>query len=426
MPYRPWPDRSPKGANDLELLRTLSERGLVYQMTGEEKLAARLDGPPLTFYLGFDATAGSLHLGNLVPLMIARYLQKGGHRPIIVVGGGTALVGDPSGRSSERTFESAETIARWADAIWKQLGRFIDFGPGGALLLDNRTWLSELGLIDFLREVGRHFSVNRMLTADSVKLRLEGGISFLEFSYSLLQAYDYLHLYRTHQCTLQVGGSDQWGNIVAGIDLIRRAEGAESWGFTCPLVTTTAGEKMSKSQSGGAVWLDPELTSPYDYYQFWMNVDDRDALTFMKLYTFIPADELTAYSLMQGADLRKAKERLAFEATALVHGESEARAAETAARALFGGGLHEEPGAVPTLDIPFGRLAAGLTYLDLFVDTGLCPTRSDARRMASQGGLYAGSERIYDPMDRLPETLSPGCSLLLRAGKKRYFRVTFT
>jgi tyrosyl-tRNA synthetase len=420
------PDRPSKGANDLELLRRLNERGLVYQMTGEEKMTGILDGPPLTFYIGFDATAGSLHLGNLVPLMIARYLQRGGHRPIIIVGGGTALVGDPSGRSSERTFESAETIAMWADSIRKQLGRFIDFGPGGALLLDNRNWLGELGLIDFLREVGRHFSVNRMLTADSVKLRLEGGISFLEFSYSLLQAYDFLHLYRTQGCTLQVGGSDQWGNIVAGIDLIRRAEGAESWGLTCPLVTTSSGEKMSKSQSGGAVWLDPGLTSPYDYYQFWMNVDDPDAITFMNLYTFIEADEIAQYSQMKGADLRKAKERLAFEATAIVHGGDEARAAEAASRALFGNGGGEGPGAVPTLEVPFGRVATGLTYLDLFAETGLCPTRSDGRRMASQGGLYADSERISDPMETLPGTISRGSSILLRAGKKRYFRITFT
>jgi len=409
----------------VDLLKSLLERGLVHQTTGAERLAELLDGPPLTFYVGFDATAGSLHLGNLVPLMIARRLQQGGHVPVIVVGGGTALVGDPSGRSSERTFETSDTIARWADAIRAQLGRFIDFGPGGAVLLDNRTWLGELGLIDFLREVGRHFSVNRMLTADSVRLRLEGGISFLEFSYSLLQAYDFLHLFRTRGCTLQVGGSDQWGNIVAGIELIRRAEGAEAWGLTCPLVTTSSGEKMSKSQAGGAIWLDPEWTSPYDYYQFWMNVDDRDAAGFLRLYTFLGQDEILSLSVLEGADLRRVKERLAMEATAIVHGRAEAESAAMAARALFGGGGAGDPDAVPTLDLPSGRLTGGLTFLDLFVETGLCPTRSEVRRMAAQGGLYADGERIPDPALPVRSDGSANGSLLLRAGKKRYCRVRF-
>lgn len=393
-------------------------------MTAEKKLAELLDGPSLNFYIGFDATAGSLHLGHLVPLMIARHLQNEGHRPIIIVGGGTALVGDPSGRSTERTFESKKIIAGWADSISAQLEHFLDFKSQetGALLLNNYSWLSRLNHIDFLRNVGRHFSVNRMLSTESVKLKLESGISFLEFSYSLLQAYDFLHLYREHGCTLQIGGSDQWGNIVAGIDLIRRAESVEAWGFTCPLVTTASGEKMSKSQAGGAIWLDPSLTSPYDYYQFWINVDDKDAIYFMKLYTFVSMDEIEELSLLEGAEVRRVKERLAFEATALTHGRDEAVKAEKASRALFSGnGDHED---IPSLEIPLERLRNGISYLDLFVETGLCPSRSEVRRLAKQGGLYVSDKRVIDPVENLVPDNTPG-SILLRAGKKRYFRVIF-
>jgi len=395
-------------------------------MTAEEKLAELLDGPRLTFYIGFDPTAGSLHLGHLVPLMIARHLQNAGHRPLIIVGGCTALVGDPSERSAERTYEPRETIDGWARSIKTQLQRFLDFSAreNGALLLDNSEWLDDLKLIDFLRDTGKHFSVNRMLSAESVKLRLEGGISFLEFSYSLLQSYDFLHLFRTEGCILQVGGSDQWGNIVAGIDLVRRVEASETWGFTCPLVTGSSGEKMSKSQAGGAIWLDPELTTPYDYYQFWMNVDDRDAIYFMKLYTFVPGDEIDELARLTGADIRKVKERLAFEATSLAHGEDNARKAEKASRSLFGGkGDLDE---VPTLQLAESRLSKGVSFLDLFVETGLCPSRSDARRLGKQGGLYLNGERIADPMQSIAVSDLKEGGLLLRAGKKRYYRIEFS
>ena len=409
----------------MELLRILNERGLVYQMTAEEKLAELLDGPSLKFYIGFDPTAGSLHLGHLVPLMIARHLQLGGHRPIIVVGGCTALVGDPSERSAERTFESRETVEGYAGSIKSQLQRFLDFSDTGtgALLMDNSDWLDGLRLIDFLRDIGKHFSVNRMLSAESVKLRLETGISFLEFSYSLLQAYDYLHLFRTEGCVLQVGGSDQWGNIVAGIDLIRRVKSAETWGFTCPLVTGSSGEKMSKSQAGGAIWLDPQMTTPYEYYQFWMNVDDRDAIYFMKLYTFIPGTEIDEFSRLTGSDIRRAKERLAFEATTLAHGEENARKAEKASRSLFSGAGDVDE--VPTLELPLARIGEGLSFLDLFEETGLCPSRSEARRLGRQGGLYCGNSRVEDPLKSVSmDDLTDG-GLLLRAGKKRYYRVEF-
>ncbi len=407
------------------LLRKLSQRGLIYQMTAEEKLSKLLDGPSLSFYIGFDPTAGSLHLGHLVPIMIARHLQMGGHRPILLVGGATALVGDPSERSLERTFESKETISNWAESIAEQLEHFLDFSndDNGAVLLDNYEWLSKLNHIDFLREVGRHFSVNRMLSAESVKLRLETGISFLEFGYSLLQAYDFLHLYRNFSCVLQVGGSDQWGNIVSGIDLIRRTEQKEVWGFTCPLVTTASGEKMSKTQSGGAIWLNPELTSPYEYYQFWINVNDKDAIYFLRLYTFVPGDEIDKLALLTGADIRKVKEKLAFEATVLAHGKEEALKAEKASRSLFTGQGNQED--VPTLEIAKTRLNNGISCLDLFVETGLCPSRSEVRRMAKQGGLYIDNTRVVDPLEIL-DPQSTSSSILLRAGKKRYCRINFS
>lgn len=408
----------------MELLRKLSERGLIYQITAEEKISDLLNGPSLSFYIGFDATAESLHLGHLVPLMIARHLQEGGHKPIIVVGGATALVGDPSERSAERTFETKETVSKWAESIGIQLRNFLDFEDEktGAILLDNHEWLCRLNHIDFLRDIGRHFSVNRMLSAESVKLRLEGGISFLEFSYSLLQAYDFLHLHREFGCVLQIGGSDQWGNIVAGIDLIRRTEGAETWGFTCPLVTTASGEKMSKSQAGGAIWLDSALTSPYDYYQFWINVNDRDAIYFLKLYTFVPNVEIEQLSGLSGADIRKVKEKLALEATIIAHGKEEALKAEKASRSLFAG--QGDLDNVPTLEIPETRLKKGITCLDLFVETGLCSSRSEVRRMAKQGGLYLNDNRVQDPLENLdPECVSN--SILLRAGKKKYYKVSF-
>jgi tyrosyl-tRNA synthetase len=407
----------------LDVLRTLSERGLVYQLTDQEKLSEVLAGEGLAFYIGFDPTAPSLHIGNLVPLMTASWLQKAGHRPLMIVGGATALVGDPSGRSTERTLETRETVGGWAGAIASQLRRFLDFGPSGAHMLDNSSWLLGLDYIGFLRDIGSHFSVNRMLTADSVRTRLEKGLSFLEFNYMILQAYDFLWLYRHQCCRLQVGGADQWGNIVAGIELIRRVEGAEAWGMTCPLVTTSGGEKMSKSMPGGAVWLDPCLTSPYDYYQFWINVDDRDAIYFLKLYTFVPLDEIEEMSALRGQDIRSVKRRLAWEATSIAHGPEEADRAEEASAALFSG-VGDACGA-PSMQIPRSRLDEGVSWTDLFVETGLCSSKSEVRRLAKQNGLYAGELRIGSPDDRIDPSSGQGGEYLLRAGKKRYFRVIF-
>jgi tyrosyl-tRNA synthetase len=407
----------------VDVLRILNDRGLVYQLTDEEQLSEALSGDRLPFYIGFDATAPSLHLGHLVPLMAASWLQKSGHRPLIVVGGATALVGDPSGRSAERTLEARETIGDWARSISAQFRRFLDFGPSGALLMDNSGWLLGLDYIGFLRDIGSHFSVNRMLTADSVRTRLEKGLSFLEFNYMLLQAYDFLWLYRNQGCRLQIGGADQWGNIIAGIELIRRVEAAEAWGMTCPLVTGSGGEKMSKTMPGGAVWLDPCLTSPYEYYQFWINVDDRDAIHFLKLYTFVPMDEIEKLVSFRGEDIRAVKKRLAWEATAIAHGIEEAERAEAASAALFSG--VGDAGAAPSMEMPRARLDEGITWTDLFVETGLCPSRSDVRRLAQQNGLYVGEQRITTPDDRVHAVSGQGAEFVLRAGKKRYFRVVF-
>lgn len=404
----------------MELLAALEERGLVYQMTGVGVLGKFLEDKPRVFYAGFDATAESLHLGHLVPLMAAAHMQRAGHRPLILVGGATALVGDPSFRNTERPLLSQDDVERYAEALRTQMTRFLDFGPGGAVLLNNARWLLDLNYIDFLRHVGRHFSVNRMLTADSVKSRLETGLSFLEFNYMLLQSYDFLHLFRTWNCELQLGGADQWGNIVAGADLVRRVEGVEVHGITCPLVTTTSGEKMSKSQPGGAVWLDPELTSPYRYYQFWINTDDRDLGRFLRLYTFLPMEAILELESDTGAGLRRGKEVLALEATSIAHGRREAEAARDASRALFlgEGGLE----GAPTVEISGERVFRGMTLVDLFVESGLCPSRGEVRRLAEQGGLYAGGERVTNPMEPVTLESLAGGGLLLRAGKKRYCR----
>lgn len=405
----------------MELLASLNERGLVYQTTGSGDLSSFLSEGPLVFYAGFDATADSLHLGHLVPLMASAHLQRAGHKPLVLVGGATALVGDPSGRSSERSLLTADEVERNVSALERQVSRFLDFGPGGAEVLNNAAWLMDLNYISFLRDIGKHFSVNRMLTADSVRTRLETGLSFLEFNYMLLQSYDFLHLHRTRGCRLQLGGADQWGNIVAGADLVRRMTGAEVHGFTVPLVTTSTGEKMSKSQPGGAVWLDPEKTTPYDYYQFWINTDDRDLGKFLRLYTFLPMARVRDLESGSGADLREGKETLAFEATAIAHGTHEAEAARKASRALFRGDGSTDD--APTHVVDRKTATRGVTLLDLFVMTGLTPSRGEARRLSDQGGLYADGERVTDIM--MPVTLEnlSGRGILLRAGKKRYFRV---
>ncbi|MDP2972991.1 MAG: tyrosine--tRNA ligase, partial [Deltaproteobacteria bacterium] len=317
------------------------ERGFVEQVTDEKKVPEILEGR-VTCYIGFDPTASSFHVGNLVPIMSLAHMQRHGHRPIALVGGGTGLVGDPSGKDEMRQVLTYEEINKNAEAQKKQFSRFLDFSEDRALLLNNAEWLTRLNYIDFLRDIGVHFSVNRMLATESIKIRLETGLSFIEFNYQLLQAYDFWHLFKNYNCLIQMGGSDQWGNIVAGIDLIRRLEGRQAYGVTFPLIMTADGRKMGKTERG-AIWLDPERTSPYEYYQFWINTDDRDVKRFLALFTFLPMEEVEEYGKLRGAEIRKAKEILAFEATKIIHGENEAEKARDASKSVFGRGEFKLP-----------------------------------------------------------------------------------
>jgi tyrosyl-tRNA synthetase len=396
------------------------ERGFIEQVTDEEKLRDLLKGRT-TCYIGFDPTASSLHVGSLVPIMSLAHMQKHGHQPIALVGGGTGLVGDPSGKTEMRQILSLEEIEQNAEAQKKQFARFLDFSRGEALLLNNAAWLTKLNYIDFLRDIGVHFSVNRMLATESVKIRLETGLSFIEFNYQLLQAYDFWHLFKHHACTVQMGGSDQWGNIVAGIDLIRRLEGKEAYGMTFPLIMTADGRKMGKTEKG-AVWLDPARTSPYDYYQFWINTDDRDVIRFLSLFTFLPMEEIRECGKLEGAELRKAKEILAFEATQILHGKEEAEKARNASRALFSG--DEEEGSIPTTLMGGEAFTKGIPAFKLFEITGLCSSGSEARRLIDQGGGYLNKVRVEKgDLIITTEEFGEKGEILLRAGKKKFHRI---
>lgn len=401
------------------VLDTLAERGFIHQVSDMEGLRRALE-KPVTLYGGFDPTADSLHAGNLVLIMTLAHFLRHGHRPIALIGGGTTMVGDPTGRSAGRPIMTYEEIAANAERFKEQMSHYLDFSDGRTLMLNNADWLLDLKYIPFLRDIGRHFSVNQMLAMETYKSRLEAGLSFLEFNYLLLQSYDFLHMYRQLHCVLQIGGADQWSNCLGGMDLIRRADGGEAFVLTTPLVTASSGEKMGKT-AGNAVWLDPARTSPYEYYQYWINTDDADVARFLGFFTFLPMDEVRRLTERQGADLRVAKETLAFEATKLTHGEAAAREAQSAARALFSGEGALE--TAPTTVIPAADLGGGITLADLFVRAGLATGRGDARRLAAQGGASVGGARIED-MDRtLTAADIPTEGLLLRAGKKRYQRV---
>ena len=430
----------PVGSTPLRnLVEVLRERGFIQQTTdddsAEKPLEKLLSSKRVTGYVGFDPTASSLHVGNLVPVMGLRHLQDSGHRPLVIIGGGTGMVGDPSGKTELRKVLGAEEIQANLDAQRAQLSRYLDLAPGGqeageagsgeqrGLMLNNVDWLLPLNYIEFLRDVGRHFSINRMLAAESVKLRLEseGGLSFLEFNYSLLQAYDFYYLNKHYDCELQLGGGDQWGNIVAGAELIRRASGRRGHAITFPLITTASGRKMGKTETG-AIWLDPERTSPYDFYQYWINTDDRDVGRFLRLFTLLPLEQIRELEALPGAEIRRAKEVLALETTELTHGRDEALKAQQAARALFSRGPGTDDASVPTHEIPRDELEKGILAVNLFAETKLCESRSAARRMAAQKGLYVNDKPI--PADR--ELISSDLvdeAILLRAGTKKYLRV---
>jgi tyrosyl-tRNA synthetase len=421
----------------------LQARGFVQQVTHPDVLRQRLGSERLTFYIGYDPTARSLHIGSLLTIMAMATMQRAGHRPLVIVGGGTAMVGDPSGRTEMRQMLSQDTIAQNVQALRGQLQRYLSFeGDNGAIIVNNADWLAELKYIDFLRDIGRHFSVNRMLTFEAYKQRLETGLSFLEFNYQLLQAYDFLVLFQRYGCVLQIGGDDQWGNMVAGVELIRRVADGDAFVMTFPLLTTASGQKMGKT-AAGAIWLDAELTSPYEFFQFWINVDDRDVQRFLKYYTFLPLEEVARLSALQGAELRQAKEVLAFEVTMLTHGVDEARQARDAAHALFEGeqsasSSHDAlatrklrtqramAGAlvgVPETVVPQVRLAAGVPVVDLLVETGLAVSKSAARRLIQQGGASLNGSRLAHLEAVVTSADLHDGALLLRAGKKHYHRV---
>jgi tyrosyl-tRNA synthetase len=400
---------------------TLKERGFIEQVTDPEEMESLFHQAPILAYIGFDPTAESLHVGSLIPIMALAHLQQHGHHPIALVGGGTALIGDPSGKKEMRPVLTHEQIRHNAEGLKKQLSRYMTLDGSQGFLLNNVDWLAPLNYIEFLRDIGRHFSVNRMLTAESVRQRLETGLSFIEFNYQLLQAYDFLHLYSYHTCLLQMGGADQWGNIVAGTDLIRRVKGGKAYGLTFPLIITSSGEKMGKTAKG-AVWLDSEKTSPYEYYQFWINTDDQDVGRFLALFTFLPMNRVRDLARKEGAELREAKEVLALEATAITHGRVEAeKARETSRNLFYGGGLQAE--TVPSVTIPQEKLKQGLEAYLLLVEAGLCQTRGEARRLIGQGGVTLNDHRIrtFDQMISLPDMMDG--VLMLKIGKKRYKKV---
>jgi len=406
------------------MLEELKERGFYQQSTHPEEMAERLEKDRTCCYIGFDPTADSMHVGHLIPLMGLAHMQRGGHRIIALMGGGTAMIGDPSGKTEIRKMLTEEQLNSNIEGMLPQFERFLDFSED-AVLVNNAEWLRDLNYIDFLRDIGRHFSVNRMLSFETYKVRLDSGLSFLEFNYQLLQAYDFLELNRRYDCVLQMGGDDQWANIISGTDLIRRVERKDAFGWTYPLLTTSSGKKMGKTEKG-AVWLDPKRTSPYEYYQYWINTEDDDVERFLSLFTFLPMKEIRELGKLSGADIRESKQRLAFETTAIVHGSENAHQAQQAAESLFSGSkpaAGQDNSNVPSTVIDPERISVGLGVFDIFLETGLCKSKGEARRLQAQGGVYVNDQRIDDPDFCLGESDLQNREILLRAGKKRYHRL---
>ncbi len=402
----------------MSVLDILKERGFVQQLTHEDEIAELLENEKITFYIGFDPTADSLHVGHFLGMMVMAHMQRAGHRPVCLIGAGTAMVGDPSGKTDMRKMMTLETISYNGEQFKKQMQRFIDFSNGKALMLNNADWLLNLNYVQFLREIGVHFSVNRMLTAECFKQRLEKGLSFLEFNYMLMQAYDFLELNRQCDCIMQMGGDDQWSNILAGADLIRRKEGKPAYGLTFTLLTTSDGRKMGKTEKG-ALWLDAAKTSPYDFYQYWRNIDDADVEKCLSLLTFLPMDEVKRLGALKDKEINIAKKTLAYEVTQLIHGQEEAKKAQQAAEALFGGSGALDN--VPTVNIPSSSI--GNKLLDILASTGIVSSKSDGRRLIQQGGLYIGDTTVTDPDFLFTADLLDNNSLLVRKGKKNYHRI---
>ena len=402
-------------------LKILQERGFIQQCTDLQALSDRMDKGQIAFYTGTDPTGPSLHIGHMVPIFALKHLCREGHKGVVLVGGGTSRIGDPSGKTEMRKMLSYDELDKNAASIQKQIEKFLAEDIKNVRFVNNKDWLADLNYIDFLRDIGSHFSVNKMLSFEAYKKRMETGLSFLEFNYQLLQSYDFLMLNQNYNVELQIGGDDQWGNMVAGSDLIRRKGGGEVFALTFPLVTRADGQKMGKSEKG-ALFLDPTLVSPYDFFQYWRNTADADVEKFMLLFTFLSIEEIKAAC---AGDINKAKERLAFEVTALIHGKEEAEKALEGARAAFSGGGNKD--AMPTANLSLSKLDEGIGIIDLFAEAGLASTKSDARRLVEQGGAFINEEKISDIKALIgKEKLDKDNEMILRAGKKRFMRIIFS
>ncbi len=399
----------------------LEARGYISQATHKDEIYEKLSKPGVTFYIGFDPTADSLHVGHFVQMMVMSHMQKAGHRPIALMGGGTAMVGDPTGRTDMRQMLTTETIAHNVSRFIEQMGTVIDFTENKAILVNNGDWLLGLNYIEFLRDIGPHFSVNRMLTFDCYKQRLEKGLSFLEFNYMLMQSYDFLYLYKKYDCTLELGGDDQWSNILGGVELIRRKEQGEAYGLTFTLLTNSEGKKMGKT-ARGAVWLDPEKTTPFEFYQYWRNIDDADVIKCMKLLTFLPLPEIAEYEKLKDAAINEAKKRLAYEVTLIVHGQTVADQAKKQAEDLFEKGGRSDD--MPATTISAEDLSSGLSILDVLVAAGLTASKGEARRLIAQNGIYLNDKVVADPFYSITESDFTANEAILRKGKKIYHRLT--
>ena len=405
----------------MELYDELVARGLIAQVTDENEIKELINNGKAVFYIGFDPTADSLHVGHFMALCLMKRLQMAGNKPIALIGGGTAMIGDPSGRTDMRQMMTTETIAHNVDCFKKQMSRFIDFSDDKALLVNNADWLLDLNYIDVLREVGSHFSVNRMLTAECYKQRMEKGLSFLEFNYMIMHSYDFYVLYQKYGCNMEFGGDDQWSNMLGGTELIRRKLGKDAYAMTINLLLNSEGKKMGKTQSG-AVWLDPKKTSPFEFYQYWRNVSDDDVLKCIKMLTFLPLEEIQAMESWEGSQLNQAKEILAFELTNLVHGEEEAKKAQESAKALFGGGNAAD---MPTATITEGDLREGkIDILGLLVCSSLSKSRGEARRNVEQGGVTVNGEKVTDIHTSYTLEDIKAADFILKRGKKNFCRIT--
>ena len=395
----------------------LKERGLIAQVTHEEEIRELLGREKVTFYIGFDPTADSLHVGHFLQMVVMKHMQDAGHRPIALIGGGTGMVGDPSGRTDMRKMMTVETIEHNCNRFREQLGRLVDFSDDKAIMVNNADWLLDLNYIDFLRDIGSCFSVNNMLRAECFKQRLEKGLSFLEFNYMLMQSYDFLMLRRKYNCKIELGGDDQWSNILGGIELCRRKDQVQSYGMTFTLLTTSEGKKMGKTAKG-ALWLDAEKCSPYEFYQYWVNVSDDDVINCLKLITFVPMDEIAEMAKWEGQELNKAKRRLAYEVTKLVHGEEEAQKAQAASEAVFAG-----TGSVENMPTSVVADAVGRGLLDVLCEIGLIPSKGEGRRLMQQNGLAVNDEKVTDPNTVVSEEMFADGYMIVKKGKKVFRRI---